>query len=72
MNRQISNEEEFQENLKKIGELYERAKDLTVTLLPVEADPEQMKAFHELRGILQEMVSMTAVQMQHKHWINEN
>ena len=72
MSQQISNEQEFKENLEKLSNLYERGKDLTVNLLPPNATKEQWAAFHELRGILQEMVSLSAVQMQHKHWINKN
>lgn len=72
MSRQVSNEQEFQDNLKKLGELYERGKDLTTALLPIQPTQEQWQAYHALRGILQEMVSLAAVQMQHKHWINEN
>lgn len=72
MSMQISNEQEFGENLNKLGDLYERGKDLTTKMLPINANAEQWKAFHALRGILQEMVSLAAVQMQHKHWINEN
>lgn len=72
MPKDISNKDEFNENLKKLGELYERGKDLTTKILPIQPDQEQWAAFHALRGILQEMVSLAAVQMQHKHWINEN
>jgi len=72
MSRQISNEQEFKDNLEKLSNLYERGKDLTVNLLPLNATKAQWAAFHELRGILQEMVSLSAVQMQHKHWINTN
>jgi hypothetical protein len=72
MSKQISNKEEFTDNLKKLGELYEKGKDLTTVLLPVPPSQEQWQAYHALRGILQEMVSLAAVQMQHKHWINEN
>lgn len=72
MSRQISNEEEFNEKLNKLSDLYERGKDLTTKILPIQPDQEQWAAYHELRGILQEMVTLSAVQMQHKHWINEN
>jgi hypothetical protein len=72
MSRQVSNEQEFQDNLNKLSELYEKGKDLTTKLLPIPANQEQWQAFHALRGVLQEMVSLAAVQMQHKHWINEN
>lgn len=72
MPKDISNKEEFNENLKKLSELYESGKDLTTKILPIQPDQEQWQAYHALRGILQEMVSLAAVQMQHKHWINEN
>jgi len=72
MSRQISNEQEFKENLNKLSDLYERGKDLTTNLLPLNATKEQWAAFHALRGVLQEMVALAAVQMQHKHWVNEN
>lgn len=72
MPKDISNKEEFNENLKKLGDLYEQGKDLTTKILPITPDQEQWQAYHALRGILQEMVSLAAVQMQHKHWINEN
>lgn len=72
MAKQIANEQEFEDNLKKLGEFYERGKDLTTKILPIQPDKEQWAAYHELRGILQEMVSLAAVQMQHKHWLNEN
>lgn len=72
MAKQISNKDEFNEKLKKLGELYEQGKDLTTKILPIQPDQEQWQAFHALRGILQEMVNLAAVQMQHKHWINEN
>jgi hypothetical protein len=72
MSKQVSNSQEFNDNLKKLGELYERGKDLTTELLPVGATQEQWQAYHALRGILQEMTALAATQMQHKHWINEN
>lgn len=72
MPKDISNKEEFNENLKKLSDLYEQGKDLTTKILPIQPDQEQWQAYHALRGILQEMVSLAAVQMQHKHWINEN
>lgn len=72
MPRDIANKQEFEDNLNKLGELYERGKDLTTQLLPAPATQEQWQAYHALRGILQEIMSLAAVQMQHKHWINEN
>lgn len=48
MSRQISNEQEFQDNLKKLGELYEKGKDLTTALLPVGATPGAMEGISRL------------------------
>ena len=72
MSKDIANKDEFENNLKKLGELYERGKTLTTKLLPAPASPEQMKTWDELRAILKDMRDLAAVQMQHKHWINEN
>ncbi len=72
MAKKIANEEEFKESLNKLGQLYEDAKDLTTKILPINPDKEQWEAYHTLRGILQEMANLAAVQMQHKHWIGEN
>lgn len=66
---QISNSQEFDDNLKKLGDLYEEGKDclhkITIPGIPVE--------WHSrLFEILQEMRDLAAVQMQHKHWLGEN
>lgn len=68
----ISNKEEFEENLKKLSDLYEEGKRLTTKLLPIQATKEDMKTWDDLRDILKQMRDLTATQMQHKHWLNEN
>jgi len=72
MSKQISNEEEFEQNLKILGDLYEEGKTLTTALLPIPATPKDMANWDRLRAILQQMRDLAAVQMQHKHWLNEN
>lgn len=67
-----ANEKEFEENLKRLGELYEEGKDLTGLLLPIPAREVDLKAFGRLRAVLREMRDLAAVQMRHKHDINEN
>lgn len=72
MSKQISNEQEFKDNLHKLGELYETGKKLCTKLLPAPASPDDMKTWDELRSILQQMRDLAAIQMQHKHWLNDN
>jgi len=72
MSKQISNEEEFEQNLKKLGDLYEEGKDLATALLPAPASKKDMENWDRLRAVLQQMRDLAAVQMQHKHWINKN
>lgn len=72
MSKQISNEQEFEDNLNKLGELYEEGKTLATALLPAPASKKDMDNWDRLRAVLQEMRDLAAVQMQHKHWINEN
>jgi hypothetical protein len=75
MSKQISNEEEFKANLKKLGELYEEGKDKLTSLWGAcngSPFPEDKGHHERLYAILQEMRDLSAVQMQHKHWINEN
>jgi len=72
MSRQISNEQEFKDNLKKLGELYEEGKKLATALLPAPASETDMENWDRLRTVLREMRDLAAVQMQHKHWVNEN
>lgn len=67
-----ANEKEFEENLKRLGDLYEEGKDLTGLLLPIPAREADLKAFGRLRAVLREMRDLAAVQMRHKHDINEN
>lgn len=68
MRKQISNEQEFQDNLKKLGELYEKGKDALNEIFPLIPSMQYDKIFNVLKG----MRDLAAVQMQHKHWINEN
>ena len=72
MSNQISNGEEFGKNLQKLGDLYEEGKKLATALLPAPASKEDMDNWDTLRAVLQEMRDLAAVQMQYKHWINEN
>ena len=72
MSKQISNEEEFEQNLKKLGDLYEEGKQLATALLPAPASQKDMANWDRLRVVLQQMLDLAAVQMQHKHWINDN
>ena len=70
MSHEISNEEEFEQNLKKLGDLYEEGKKLATALLPVPASQKDMEYWDRLRSVLQQMRDLAAVQMQHKHWLN--
>ena len=70
MSRQVSNEQEFHDNLKKLGDLYEEGKDCLAMTYPVITSA--IKYHDRLYAILKEMRDLCAVQMQHKHWINEN
>lgn len=72
MPKDIANKEEFEDNLKKLGELYEEGKALSTALLPVPASKKDMDNWDRLRSVLQQMRDLAAVQMQHKHWLNEN
>jgi hypothetical protein len=72
MCKQISNKEEFAQNLHKLGELYEEGKKLATALLPAPASKKDMEYWDRLQAVLQQMRDLTAVQMQHKHWLNEN
>lgn len=72
MSKKISNKEEFEQNLKKLGDLYEEGKTLTTALLPLNATAKDMANWDRLRAVLSQMRDLAAVQMQHKHWINEN
>lgn len=67
-----ANNTEFEENLKKLGDLYERGKDLCNSLLPVPSTKQDMDYWNELRNVLREMRDLAAVQMRHKHDIVEN
>lgn len=72
MSKKISNKEEFEQNLKKLGDLYEEGKTLTTALLPLNATAKDMANWDRLRAVLSQMRDLAAVQMQYKHWINEN
>lgn len=74
MSKQISNEQEFEENLKKLGDLYEEGKDcLTALTAAVYNHPMGNSAKHNrLYDILREMRDIAATQMQKIHWIPEN
>ena len=72
---QISNEKEFEDNLKKLGDLYEEAKDIVNKLVVISAlalDAPPLSDGQRLYSILQQMRDLAAIQMQHKHWLNEN
>lgn len=72
MSNNISNEKEFEENLKKLSDLYEEGKDLIALILPVNATANDLRNAARFRDVLKEMRNLTAVQMQHKHFVNEN
>ena len=72
MSKQISNKDEFEDNLKKLGELYEEGKTLATALLPAPSTKKDMENWDRLRQVLQQMRDLAAVQLQHKHWINDN
>lgn len=72
MGKKISNEKEFEENLKKLGQLYEEGKDLIALILPVNATANDLHHAARFREVLKEMRDLAAVQMQHKHFINES
>lgn len=75
MERKIANEKEFEESLKKLGDLYEEGKDCLNSLLGAAMGsifPEDIEKHGRLYQILQQMRDLAAVQMQHKHWLNDN
>lgn len=72
MRQQISNEQEFEDNLNKLGSLYEEGKDCLNQLFSQWKLIKEREAHARLYDILKEMRDLAAVQMQHKHWINEN
>lgn len=72
MSNQISNNEEFEQNLKKLGDLYEEGKDKLLLILPKTPTNDEWEALYRLYDILKEMRDLAAVQMQHKHFLNEN
>lgn len=72
MNQKISNQQEFNDNLKKLGDLYEEGKKLSSFLLPIPATHSDMKAWDRLREILKDMRDLAAIQMQRNHFIDEN
>lgn len=72
MKQKISNEKEFQENLKKLSDLYETGKALTTKLLPLHSTKEDLQTLDELRFVLREMRDLAAVQMQRNHFVDEN
>lgn len=72
MSNQISNNEEFEQNLKKLGDLYEEGKDKLLLILPMTPTNDEWEALYRLYDILKEMRDLAAVQMQHKHFLNEN
>lgn len=72
MKKQISNEDEFEQNIKILSDLYEEGKDLIALILPVNANIADLRNAARARDVLKKMRDLTAVQMQHKHFINEN
>jgi len=72
MKKQISNQQEFNDNLTKLGDLYEAGKALTTKLLPLHSTKEDLQTWDELRAVLRQMRDLAAVQMQRNHFIDEN
>lgn len=65
-----ANEQEFNDRLKKLGDLYEEGKDQLQKMYP--ADHADIKPWERLFDILREMRDIAAVQLQKNHFINEN
>lgn len=69
----VSNNAEFEANLKKLGDLYEEAKDIANKLIMVGGlMPPFFSDGQRMHQILQEMRDLAATQMQHKHFLNNN
>lgn len=68
MSREIANKDEFSEQLKKPGELYEGGKDIVNSYLGTMTHDD----YNNLMLTLQEMRNMCAVQLQKQHWIDPN
>lgn len=65
-----ANEQEFNDRLQKLGDLYEEGKDQLQKLYS--ADHADIKPWERLFDILREMRDIAAVQLQKNHFINEN
>lgn len=71
MERQISNEEQFNASIYKLGQLYEEGKDCLHSIMTID-DEDSIKSHHRFFSIIQEMRDLCAVQLQRIHWVNEN
>lgn len=67
----LTNEKEFDESLKELGELYEEGKDLIIKVLPPEKFGEDYN-IERLYDVLKEMRDLAATTMQKLHWKIEN
>ncbi len=75
MSKQISNEAEFKERLKQLGDLYEEGKDCLHSMfgaVNMSPFPDDKDKHARLYDILREMRDIAAVQMQKIHWVPEN
>lgn len=69
MSRQFANEKTFDDNLQRIGDLYEEGKDNLHTILPLEQDSEERTRLYD---ILREMRDIAAINLRANHEIKDN
>lgn len=68
----LANEKQFDENLKRIGELYEKGKD-NLNCLPRHLFSEDERADHsQLFDILREMRDIAAINLKANHKVTDN
>jgi hypothetical protein len=68
----IANEKQFDENLKRIGDLYEEGKDC-LNNLPIGAlHGDEMKSYSRLFEVIREMRDLAAINLKANHEIKDN
>lgn len=70
MSKEIRGEKEFDEQLRRLSDLYEEGKNCLHRTYPVgrAVSPDHEKLY----GILREMRDMAATQLQRMHWVDQN
>jgi hypothetical protein len=68
----LANEKRFDDNLKRIGDLYEEAKDCLHNMPIGHYDAGEMKSHDRLFKIIWEMRNMACVNLKANHEIKDN